>query len=151
MPEPFAYRRIKTMENSKAVIPWSGHGRLREENNCSDFTMIFWCFGSGWVVMYEKWSLMRGGHTWRSRLYNNITIIILHSTLKQPRPAGSSISLSNPRAQRLTRPSTCDMSPGMLLKLWMLWVLELMLSVAFKFFFTNEQPRTVRDTKYNFL
>ena len=46
-----------------------------------------------------------------------IILLLLHSTLKQPRPAGSSISLSNPRAQRLTRPSTCDMSPGMLLKL----------------------------------
>ena len=85
------------MENSKAIIPSSGHGRLREENNCSDFTMIFWCFGSGWVVMYEKWSLMRGGHTWRSRLYNNITIIaqyletaqtsrILHQLVKPKSP-----------------------------------------------------------------
>ena len=83
-----------------------------EENNCSDFTMIFWCFGSGWVVMYERWSLTRRGHTW-----SIIILLLLHSTLKQPRPAGSSISLSNPRAQRLTRPSTCDMSPGMLLKL----------------------------------
>ena len=68
-----------------------------EENNCSDFTMIFWCFGSGWVVMYERWSLTRGGHTWRSRPYNNITIIaqyletaqtsrILHQLVKPKSP-----------------------------------------------------------------
>ena len=42
------------MENSKAIIPRSAHGRLQEENNCSDFTMIFLCFGSGWAVMYQS-------------------------------------------------------------------------------------------------
>lgn len=41
-------------------------------------------------------------------------------TWKHFRPTGSSISLSNPIAHLATRPSTLDISPGMLLTLWLL-------------------------------
>ena len=72
----------------------------------------------------------------------NLILLSLSNTLKQPRPPGSSISLSKPRAQRPTLPSTCDMSPGMLPTLWILCVLELILPLAFNVFL--DDPRTVK-------
>lgn len=63
-------------------------------------------------------------------------------TLKQPNPAGSSMSLSNPRAHLPTLPSTWDISPGMLLRLWILGVLELILALAINVFLLWVAPTT---------
>ena len=48
-----AYRRLKTIENSKTVSRKSGHGRLQQVVVYERF----WCFASfGEVVAYGRWS-----------------------------------------------------------------------------------------------
>lgn len=69
-------------------------------------------------------------------------VFVYMCTLKQPNPAGSSMSLSNPRAHLPTLPSTWDISPGMLLRLWILGVLELILALAINVFLLWVAPTT---------
>ena len=64
-----AYKRIRTMENSKAVIRKKWSRSLTGGSNCSDFTgeiLVFWIGDRLWeAVVYERWSHME------LRMYNN--------------------------------------------------------------------------------
>ena len=61
-----AYRRLKTIENSKTVSRKSGHGRLQQVVVYARFQYksttenIF-----GVLPVLGRWSLMGGGRTWR--------------------------------------------------------------------------------------
>ena len=52
--------RIKTVENSKAVIQESFRGRLRDDPNCNDFSGKKFFILDRWS---RKWSLTGGGPT----------------------------------------------------------------------------------------
>ena len=80
-----AYKRLKTIENHETFRPKKWLRSLTEGGHLPVVPTVrlwlekFWCFG--WVVTYGRWSLTRGGCTWR---FNCIIRKIIAEKFHQP-------------------------------------------------------------------